>query len=376
MLAASAVAACAHRGDATGSSPDPQAHFALRLIGERSLDHRSAFGGTTVGGLSGIDYDPRADRYYLISDDRSELSSTRFYTARLTIADGRFTDVALQTVVTLRRPDGSAYPPDAADAEAIRHDARTGTLLWTSEGRRKVGRGAPDLLDPFVHRSTLDGRYVDEVPLDPMFRITAGARGPRDNLVFEGATLSPDGESLWVSMEGTLQQDGSMPTANDGAWLRFSRYPRIANGGFGRLNRQVVYSIDPIPVAGAWTTRGALNGVSEILAVDGTRMLVLERAFALGTGWRVRLFEADWSDATDVQAVDSLADRAARDRIVPMTKHLVLDFDTLGIRIDNLEGLCFGPALSNGHRTLVAVSDDNFNPGQVTQFLAFEVVPR
>jgi len=26
----------------------------------------------------------------------------------------------------------------------------------------------------------------------------------------------------------------------------------------------------------------------------------------------------------------------------------------------------------NGARTLVCVSDDNFNPGQVTQFLAFE----
>ena len=29
-------------------------------------------------------------------------------------------------------------------------------------------------------------------------------------------------------------------------------------------------------------------------------------------------------------------------------------------------------ALGNGNRTLVAVSDDNFNPLQITQFLAFE----
>ena len=376
MLVTAAVAACAHRGDAIEASSGPRASLALRLIGQRTLDHRLPFGGTTVGGLSGIDYDPQADRYYLISDDRSELSPTRFYTARLTIEDGRFTDVALQAVVTLQRPDGSAYPAGAADAEAIRYDARTRTLLWTSEGRRKGTRGTADLIDPFIRRSTLEGRPVDEVPLDPMFRITAGPRGPRDNLVFEGATLSMDGESLWVSMEGTLLQDGPMPTASDGAWLRFSRHDRSAGGGFGPLRRQVVYPVDPLPVAGAWTTRRALNGVSEILATDATHMLVLERAFALGTGWRIRLFEADWSGATDVQAIDALADRAVRDRVVPMTKRLVLDFDTLGIHIDNLEGLCFGPSLPNGHRTLVAVSDDNFNPGQVTQFLAFEVIPR
>ena len=59
-----------------------------------------------------------------------------------------------------------------------------------------------------------------------------------------------------------------------------------------------------------------------------------------------------------------------------MTKRLLLDFDTLTIGSDNLEGLCFGPTLANGHRTLVLISDDNFNRGQATQFLAFEVIPR
>jgi hypothetical protein len=42
-------------------------------------------------------------------------------------------------------------------------------------------------------------------------------------------------------------------------------------------------------------------------------------------------------------------------------------------RVDNLEGMTFGPALPNGKRSLVLVSDNNFNPLQLTQFLAFEV---
>ncbi|WP_395016561.1 hypothetical protein [Dongia sp.] len=37
--------------------------------------------------------------------------------------------------------------------------------------------------------------------------------------------------------------------------------------------------------------------------------------------------------------------------------------------------MSFGPDLPNGHRSLVLVSDNNFNPLQITQFLAFEVLP-
>jgi hypothetical protein len=56
-----------------------------------------------------------------------------------------------------------------------------------------------------------------------------------------------------------------------------------------------------------------------------------------------------------------------------MAKHLVADFGQLGLsRLDNTEAMAWGPALANGNRTLVCLSDDNFNPTQVTQFVAFE----
>ena len=68
-----------------GWSRPPTAHaFAtpassrLRLIGEARLPHRLQFQGTTVGGLSGIDYDPVDDLYYLISDDGSNFNPARF----------------------------------------------------------------------------------------------------------------------------------------------------------------------------------------------------------------------------------------------------------------------------------------------------------
>ena len=47
--------------------------------------------------------------------------------------------------------------------------------------------------------------------------------------------------------------------------------------------------------------------------------------------------------------------------------------DDLGVFTDNIEGLTFGPKLSNGNRSLIFVSDNNFSAIQHTQVLLFEV---
>jgi hypothetical protein len=41
--------------------------------------------------------------------------------------------------------------------------------------------------------------------------------------------------------------------------------------------------------------------------------------------------------------------------------------------LDNFEGMAFGPALADGSRSLLVVSDDNFSPRQRTSFLIFRV---
>lgn len=57
----------------------------------------------------------------------------------------------------------------------------------------------------------------------------------------------------------------------------------------------------------------------------------------------------------------------------PANKKLLINMDDLGIYIDNIEGVTFGPDLPNGHKTLIFVSDNNFSKEQKTQFLLFEV---
>jgi 3-phytase len=65
----------------------------------------------------------------------------------------------------------------------------------------------------------------------------------------------------------------------------------------------------------------------------------------------------------------------------PVQKELVLDLeDIVGElnpefpTLDNFEGMCFGPRLPNGNRTLILVSDNNFRARQRTAFLVFEIV--
>jgi hypothetical protein len=47
--------------------------------------------------------------------------------------------------------------------------------------------------------------------------------------------------------------------------------------------------------------------------------------------------------------------------------------DDLGIYIDNIEGVTFGPRLPNGKRSLIFIADNNFNPLEQAQVLLFEV---
>ena len=156
----------------------------LRLIGQQVLARRTEFGGTVVGGPSGIDYDAANNRYVLISDDRTttdSLNALRMYFANLAFDAASFAGVTLTSTFTMKQPNGSVYPkvPDvlAADPESVRFDPTSGNLLWPSEGQRTVTAAtatAPAstvLIDPFVREITPLGAHVREYALPAMFKM-------------------------------------------------------------------------------------------------------------------------------------------------------------------------------------------------------------
>ena len=85
------------------------------------------------------------------------------------------------------------------------------------------------------------------------------------------------------------------------------------------------------------------------------------------TGNTIKLYSVAFPGADDVNGADSLA--GALDGIRPVQKTLLLDLDTLGIPLDNVEGMTLGPTLPDGRRSFVLVSDNNFAASQFTQFL-------
>ena len=342
----------------------------VRFIGQQTVANDFQVQGTVVGGLSGIDYDACSNTWYLISDDRSAVNPARFYTARLTYDLRTFAPVEFRSAVFLRQPDGSTYPNrqtggDVPDAESIRFDTRTKTLYWTSEGDRSLG------LSPYVRQSDLNGVTLNTLPAPGMFKMTTTeTSGSRNNATFEGLALSKEGQAIWVAMEGPLYQDGALPSQSSGAVVRLTKYDRS-----GDILAQYAYPVDAIP--GTVTAgKNADNGISEILDINSHQLLALERARVQGADNRyintVRLYKIDTDQATDIASLPSLKNA----RYTPVKKRLIQNINQSGApRIDNLEGLSWGPKLPNGRDSLVLVSDNNFNPERITQFLAFEVLP-
>jgi hypothetical protein len=345
---------------ASAASPGPHLH-GLTFRGESTIAAGATFGGTVVGGLSSLTYDPRRHVYYALSDDQGAgftptSTPARFYTLRIDLRDGTLdpADVSVLDVTTLLGADGHPFPPLSLDPEGLTL-TRDRTLIVTSEGI--ADRGIP----PFVREFDLSGRQIRELEVPGYFDPSGGTRGVRQNLGFEAAAVAPNGRTLFVGAENALAQDGPAATVSNGSPARLLRY-RLRSG---RLEREYVYDTDPVA---APSTVFSVNGLVELLPLNNRFLLSMERSFSVGAGNTIRLYRVALPHATDVHGV---ADLHQVPHLRPARKTLLLDLDTLGLTLDNIEGLTLGPRLRHGRRTLVLVSDNNFTPGQPSQFLMF-----
>ena len=70
----------------------------LVFLSEKDVPFNQQFRGTTIGGLSGIDYNAAENAYYLISDDRSAINHARFYKAQVIINNNKIDTVIFLSV--------------------------------------------------------------------------------------------------------------------------------------------------------------------------------------------------------------------------------------------------------------------------------------
>ena len=342
----------------------------LRLAGEFLIAPGTRFpdvGTSRFGAISGIAALAGGCEFLGLSDDHE---GSRVYRLRLKGA-GTGMRVEPRQQILLERAAGT---PAALDPESIAL-TKLGTMLISSEGV-----GTEPRLPPAILEYAADGRFIRQLPVPPRFvpnRAGPLRTGVRRNGGFESLTVTPDFARLFTANELPLTQDGP-----EGAFLAAQRVrivEYVADGQSYRPAREFAYELSALEqpefVAGF-----SINGLVELLAVNGTELLALERGFIQARGARVglnriRLYRISLDGATDVSTFDALD---GRKDVTPVRKTLVQDFSRLAgrslrlVNLENFEGLAWVGSDSGPERGLLAVSDDNFNPLQVTAFLLLE----
>jgi hypothetical protein len=347
----------------------------LKLLDIYVVPHNMKYNNTTVGGLSSIDYNSQKNEYYLVCDDRSNINPARFYTANIPIKEYKIDTVVFTDVQFMRTPAGDTFPDyykkakEAVDPESLRYNNAKDYFLWTSEGEKMVTNKDTVIVNPAIIMMDKKGLFLDTFRLPEKLIMSAGSIGPRQNGVLEGMSFGNNFKDLYVSVEEPLYQDGpQVETFVQKTWLRFFKFDVSTK----RNTEQYAYMPEKIDTLPKPISAFKVNGVSEILYIGDKKFLVVERAFSTGRQkCTIKIFLADASKASNVRDNPSLLLDAPA---FPMTKKLLVNFDTIDQFIDNVEGITLGPKLPNGNLSLLLVVDNNFSKFEQTQVILMEII--
>jgi hypothetical protein len=309
-----------------------------------------------MGGLASIEY-LYGNQFVVISDDRSEYFPARFYEMEITFDSSGFKSYKFSEMSTLKNKDGDIFEENELDPESIRYRASSDSYFYTSEGGR-----TKKWINPFIWEIDRSGQFISEVNVPSIFYFYDD-QGLRENGGFESLSFEND-SIIWYANELPLKQDGNTPSFKEAKYpVRLVRHD-IKNDSI--LN-QYAYNISqlndkPNPKDGFF-----INSVPEILFIEKNRIWVMERSYTTGVGNFVKVFEIEYDNAADVKGVNALSDFDFEF----VSKKLILDFSDYQQDIDNIEGMTFGPDFPDGSKSVLFISDDNFNSDQETQLWLF-----
>jgi hypothetical protein len=259
----------------------------------------------------------------------------------------------------------SLTPPGASRGQALDPEGlRIGpeASLWISE---EYG--------PSVDRFDGAGRWVASLPIPPGFSLyrgddlAAATEGTVPNRGLEGLAVSVDGKRLTAIMQGPLVQD-SQPVKDK----RYGRFVRVLHWNLQQS--------DSLPVQQLYPLEDRSCGISEILAVDGDRFLILERDGEVGAEAKYkRIYLADFSDASPVQSIERLDPWTKPQSLRIASKRLVIDlldpiYGFSGQKApEKPEGLAWHPSSDPTSRTLIVSFDNDFEAARESLFMAFDI---
>jgi len=172
----------------------------------------------------------------------------------------------------------------------------------------------------------------------------------RPNYSLESLTLRSGHRALWTANEEALDGDGPLSTVGQGTVVRLQRYTHDL-----QLDGQWAYVTDGITALCPFVNEEA-SGVTDLAALPDGRLLVLERelggvGFFLLPEFRSRIYEVDFTNATDVSGIGELEGAT----YTPTAKELLWEGTFTFI---NYEGMALGRQLDDGSHSLLLISDD------------------
>ncbi|MDH7801575.1 MULTISPECIES: esterase-like activity of phytase family protein [unclassified Rhizobium] len=354
MLRIVTIAACCFAALPVAAQTPPAPTFLGQIVVPSGL----SINGVAFGGISDLTFDSQTGRYLAISDDRVENGPARYYELELAVTKGAVS-LNIAAMHELKDETGAAFASKGIDAEGIALDRKGGKLYWSSERDLKN--------QPALYVSDIDGGNVKRLELPDAYLIDdAKTKGVQNNLGFEGLTLASG--RLIAATENALIQDGQKATPQAGSPARIL----VIDTATLKPVAEHVYvteAISKTPTAAAEPKYND-NGLSAMEALPDGRFVAVERNFASGVGNHIRFFIADFSGAENILGKDKID--AANVRSVSKTPWFEINEGDFGLDIDNIESFAFGPVV-DGKQLFFIASDDNFNPQQFTQFVAFAV---
>lgn len=333
-----------------------QLHFLNEYIVKDSL----LIDNTVIGGISGIDYNE--NQYYMVVDDAKK---PRVIIGDIQIEEDSIKSINFKKVIKLDSSH-SFCKKNVLDLESI--FISNNKINLVSEGSINKGK------NPTIFAVDMKGEFQKEFNIPSYFKANSKAE-PKHNAVFEGSSKSFDKKGFWVAMEGVLAADGEEATFHKTqSPIRITYFDNQTK----KATKQFAYQLEKIDNHAKGNIN--LNGVTAILEYQKNHFFIVERIYQSGYGTlgnTIRIFKATIKEeSTNTLSIKSLKNEA----YIPLKKELVFDFKNVQHKltdtiIDNIEGITLGPNLSNGNRSLILVSDDNFQVygKQLNQFLLLEI---
>ncbi len=324
-------------------------------------------------GANGTSYNPAIDNTttYINRFHEISLNLTSLGNGRVAVS------TSLNATKLLTKSDGVTF----FDGRSDHFDRR-----FDPEGIRVANDGKSvfisDEYGPYIRQfDRSSGKLIREFAIPTKFTVQnvfssgaaelppANSSGRQANRGMEGLAITPDGKTLVGIMQSPLIQDGALSATNSriGTNVRILQVD-IASGA----TKEFLYTLD-----------SRSNGISEIVAVNSTQFLVIERDGNGGTSAVTKkIVLIDTAGATDISTITTLPSTGVPTGITAVTKNLFIDmlaaqYGLAGSSFpEKIEGLAFGQDIVDSVtnavlHTLVITNDNDFIAGQPNNFYVF-----